>query len=180
MIALVDTNSILSLVRYYLPFGNAWWQAWLQQQLQEGHILLLDAVHRAAGKLAYNELPWLQGFKPLVKTDGLLPPNPQKSAVKTNDHFARQAEKRQLTAVEFEAAKNFWLRSADARLVIKALVLAHENPGEEIHIITEESRTENDGKLFKKIPAIADFLDISTMPLPQYLAHTGLKVQFEF
>lgn len=182
MTALIDTSSLLAFCRYYLPLDTSYWEKWLQNQLEEGNLKLLDTVKseckRVSGGLVIKKMAWFGEYKNTENTTGLIAPNPVKFNKRINDHFTRQQEKRRLTAEEFEALKRTWLSNADAHLIIKALQL--KGKSEDMCIITEESGTENDEKLFKKIPAIARMLDIEVHSLPEYLLKSGVKASFKF
>jgi hypothetical protein len=55
-----------------------------------------------------------------------------------------------------------------------------DNPGEEIHLVTEESSSSNDLKLFKKITAICSILDIPVLTLPELLEkYTEIDLGFQ-
>lgn len=182
MTALIDTSSLLAFCRYYLPLDQDYWEKWIKNEFEEGNLKLLDSVkvecNRVAGGLVPKKLTWFKDYNKTEKTAGLLAPSPAKFNKRINDHFTRQYEKRTLTTEEFEAAKRSWLNNADAHLIIKALQIKHQQ--EEVCIITEESGTENDGKLFKKIPAIARMLEIEVNSLPEYLQTSGLNASFKF
>ncbi len=46
-------------------------------------------------------------------------------------------------------------------------------------LVTEETESSNDNKLFKKIPAICKELEIETMTLPELIAkYDGINIDF--
>ncbi len=69
-----------------------------------------------------------------------------------------------MTDEEFESQKNFSLGRADMKQVILALNL--HNDGERVFLVTEETESSNENKLFKKITAICKELNIETLSLP--------------
>jgi len=54
------------------------------------------------------------------------------------------------------------LESADAKIILHALNIKRNNPV----IVTEETSTGNDNKIFKKIPTICSLTDIECCTLP--------------
>lgn len=46
-----------------------------------------------------------------------------------------------------------------------------------ISVLTEETKSQNDGKLFQKLPSICDFLKINTITLTEYLKAHGIKIE---
>ncbi len=61
------------------------------------------------------------------------------------------------------------MESADAKMIMFGQRLIKENSEEEIYLVTEETSSPNDLKLFKKIPAICDILGIPVITLPELL-----------
>lgn len=60
------------------------------------------------------------------------------------------------------------------------LSLNLKNQGEQVIIVTEETESSNDNKLFKKIPAICKELEIDTMTLPELIAnYEGIDIDFQ-
>lgn len=52
--------------------------------------------------------------------------------------------------------------------------------GERVVLVTEETESSNDNKLFKKIPAICKELEIETMTLPELIAkYDGIDIDFQ-
>ncbi len=58
--------------------------------------------------------------------------------------------------------------NSDMKQVILSLNLKAK--GEQVILVTEETESSNDNKLFKKIPAICKELNVETMTLPELLA----------
>lgn len=76
---------------------------------------------------------------------------------------------KKLSESEFEVQKNRFMESADAKLIMYCQHLIKNNPEKENYLVTEETSTANDIKLFKKIPAICETLGIPVTTLPQHL-----------
>ncbi|MFA6820206.1 MAG: DUF4411 domain-containing protein, partial [Bacteroidaceae bacterium] len=43
-------------------------------------------------------------------------------------------------------------------------------------VMTEETRNQNDGKLFKKLPLLCDFLKVKVITAVDYLYQNGFKI----
>ena len=54
----------------------------------------------------------------------------------------------------------------------------HDDNEAEICVVTEESKTANDKKIFKKIPALCDFIGVRCITLADYLADTSFQPLF--
>ncbi len=107
----------------------------------------------------------------------MLPPSTKEFYNLLNDNF-RTPLSRRLNDAEFEERKKEFLETADARMIILALIKKSEK--EEIIIVTEESATGNDSKAFKKIPSICKMLDIKVMTLPDLLKiYQGIDIEFK-
>lgn len=179
MKVVIDTNSLLSLVRYYLPFDKkvVLFQ-YFKSKIENGDIIIIDKVleectYSSKGRvievLEYlADKTFLKSAKVPYKTDSLLVPNTKQFFHQLNSVFVNAPIRRKLTDVEFENQKNSFIESADMKQVILALTLKEK--GEQVIIVTEETESSNDNKLFKKIPAICKELEIETMTLPEIIA----------
>jgi len=189
MKVVIDTNSLLSLVRYYLPFDKkgVLFQ-FIKSKIENGNIIIIDKVldectYNSKGlvlsKLPYlNDKAFLKASKVPYKTDSLLVPNTRQFFHQLNTVFVNSPIRRKLTDVEFENQKNSFIESADMKQVILSLNL--KNQGEQVIIVTEETESSNDNKLFKKIPAICKELEIQTMTLPELIAkYDGIDIDFQ-
>jgi hypothetical protein len=76
-----------------------------------------------------------------------------------------------LTAAQYETEKNAYLNSADIKQIILCMNLIKNH--EDVVLLTEESRSSNDSKLFKKIPAICNILGINSISLPDLLSRSS-------
>jgi hypothetical protein len=185
----IDTNSLLSLVRYYLPFDKkAVLFDFIKFKIEIGEIVIIDKVLE---ECAYNSKgivlktlsyltnkTFLKSAKIPFKTDSLLAPSPRKFLSQVDNNFVVGSQKNRLNPVEYEVAKNQFLNSADIKLIILCLNLI--NSKEEVFLVTEETEGSNDNKLFKKIPAICKELNIQTMTLPQILTrYDGIEFEFK-
>lgn len=189
----IDTSSLIALVRYYLPFDvdNNLYEL-IKRKIQNGDIIVLDAVlsecvFQSSGlvlkKLDFlNDKDFKKQFKVPLKTVDLLPPAPAKFMRQVESQFTIGVMKNRLADFEFELEKERWLKSADARLIIYCL--NHINEGtltlEDVFIVTEESKSQNDSKVFQKIPAICDILNINVLTLPELLIKFKDEINIDF
>lgn len=179
MKVVIDTNSLLSLVRYYLPFDkNSVLFDFFKTKIEEREIIIIDKVYEqclynAKGiilqKLAFLEdKAFLKSAKTSHKTEALIAPSPGKFLRMMENQFVVSVQRRKLTDVEFEIQKNIHLEDADIKQIILCLHLMLDE-GENVVLVTEETADSNDNKLFKKIPAICKELGIKTMTLPELI-----------
>lgn len=191
MKVVIDTNSLLSLVRYYLPFDkkNVLFQ-FIKKKIEIGEIIIIDKVleeckYNSKGlvisKLDYlNNKDFCKSAKIPFKTDSLIAPSPAKFLRQLENQFVNTIvrKQRKLTDTEFENQKNSFLNNADLKQIILCLNLKQED--EEVLLVTEETENNNDNKLFKKIPAICKELNIDTLTLPELLKkYEDIDIDFQ-
>ena len=191
MKVVIDTNSLLSLVRYYLPFDKkrVLYQ-FFKKKIEIGEIIIIDKVleectYNSKGivisTLNYlNDKEFLKSAKVPFKTDSLLAPSPAKFLRQVESQFVNTIvrKQRKLTDTEFENQKKTFLNNADMKQIILCLNLQKE--GEKVVLVTEETEISNDNKLFKKIPAICKELNIDTLTLPELLEkYDGIDIDFQ-
>ncbi len=180
----IDTSSLFSLVRYYLPFDKEKrLYHFIGKKIEAKEILVIEEVYLECKSIAQGmvvqALPYLAEKKHHLKTDELLAG--RKLFNRIENDFAITVQKKKLTDAQFENMKNSYLASADFKLILLALREKGSIDGG-ITIVTEESSASNDNKAFKKIPAICDLqgMDITCWDLPKYLKNTegiGFGVQ---
>jgi hypothetical protein len=191
MKVVIDTNSLLSLVRYYLPFDKkgVLFQ-FFKKKIETGEIIIIDKVleectYNSKGivllRLDYlKDKAFLKTSKVPYKTDSLLAPSPAKFLRQVESQFVNTVVRHQkkLTDTEFDNQKNAFINDTDMRQVILCLNLMKD--GEKVVLVTEETESSNDNKLFKKIPAICKELNIVTFALPELLAkYDGIDIDFQ-
>lgn len=79
------------------------------------------------------------------------------------------ARKNTLLETEFENRKQAFLDSADAKLILFCIKSKDPLNLEKVVLVTEETKTDNDNKVFKKLPEICSLLDIEHCNLPTLL-----------
>lgn len=191
MKVVIDTSSLLSLVRYYLPFDKRGVLfEFFKKKIETGEIIVIDQVLQ---ECTYNSkgivlatLKYLgdkcfqKANRVPYKTEDLLAPAPSKFLRQVDGQFVNTVVRRQqnITETEFENQKDLFLKGADMRQVI--LCLNIQKGGERVVLVTEETEVSNDNKLFRKLPAICRELEIETMTLPELLAkYEGIDLDFQ-
>jgi hypothetical protein len=190
MKVVIDTSSLLSLVRYYLPFDtdNKLYNL-IKLEIKNHNIIVIDEVLNessfVSGKLVIKKLDFLtdkdfvKAHKIPTKTKDLIPPSPAKFYNLVDNTFITTNAKR-LNSAQFEQQKKEFLDSADARMVIYLLNEISKNSFEKLMLITEETEGSNDQKAFKKLPAICKILNIEVKTLPELLEmYNDINIKFE-
>ena len=191
MKVVIDTNSLLSLVRYYLPFDkNSVLFSFIKEKISSGEIIIIDKILEECEYISKGmvlnsldflaEKSFLKSFRIPANTEYILPPAPAKFYRQIDNQFINGVIKNKLTPVEYENRKSDFLNSADMRLILFCLNLKKINPQQEIYLVTEETEDSNDSKVFRKIPAICRILEIETLNLPQMLDRfDGVNIEFK-
>jgi hypothetical protein len=181
MKALMDTSSLLAIVRYYLPFDDSGViKQKIQAKFESGEILLLDKVLAeskfVAQGIILKELDFVDPKSSLiVKTADLVPSKKFYNLLENSFCNKDIVRLKGITAVEFETEKSRFLSTADASLILYALSIKESAP----IIVTEESKASNDSKVFKKIPENCKSIDITCCTLPQFLKdHLSVSIRF--
>jgi hypothetical protein len=189
MIAIVDTSSFVSLVRYYFPFDkNQVLSSFVKSQIEDHQILLIDKVYdecRYVSKgIVLQELAYLsdkkfqKSAKIPITTTALVAPSPAKFLSLVDNNFVNGSQKNILRPEEYEVRKRAFLESADIKMILLCLNMIEADPNSDVVIVTEESESPNDEKPFKKIPAICMVLGIRSITMPKYLESSGINVNY--
>jgi len=180
MKVVIDTSSLLSLVRYYLPFDKKiiLFEA-IKSKIAKGEIIVIDKIieecEYISKGLVLTKLPFLinkqfnKTHKLPLNTEFLLPPALAKFYRMVDNNFVVTVLKNKLTDTQYDSRKNDFMNSADMKLILTSLNIMKDFPDEEILLATEESEVSNDDKLFKKIPAISSQLNIQTINVQQLI-----------
>lgn len=181
MIIVIDTSSLLSLIRYYLPFDkqNILFE-FIKTKIETGKIIVLDKVFEeckyTSKGIVVESLDYLKSKKNQVKTTELLPTT--KFFNQLENQFINGSVKNRLSNVEFENRKDAFLESADVKLLLYGL--SQRNSSEKLIIVSEETAVSNDNKSFKKLPAICHILNLEIITLPKLLElYDGIAVEFK-
>jgi len=182
MKALFDTSSLLALIRYYMPFDDiSDLKQAIQKKFENGEIILLDKVidesKFVARGIILQELNFINTAKaPIVKTADMVPNKKFYNLLENGFCNKNIVRMKGIDEVEFGHEINKFIETADARLLLYALSIKNNSPV----IVTEESHSSNDNKIFKKIPENCKVSDIACFTLPQYLKnHVGISMSVE-
>lgn len=183
---LIDTSSLISLSRYYLPFDDGVLLAIFRDKFIEGQLLYLDAVHeeclRSAKGIVHECLPFLNDKDFLnahdffIDTSSKLPYKQKEFNHFLHNDFINRKAAQSLSKSQIEAFCEDYYASADFRLILTAWNAKHLHTEEDCCIITEESPESNDGKLFRKIPKNCEIAGLPVMTLPNYMKKHGFKM----
>ena len=168
MNAVIDTSSLLAFVRYYLPFDTKnKFKNLVKSKFESGEIIILDKIVSESKYIAkgiiLTELDFIkETTKEIIKTNSLIPS--KKFYNLLDNQFCNKdiIKLKGITETEFELEKTRFLNSPDASLILYALTIKNENP----IIITEETKTANDNKIFKKIPEICHSIALESCSIP--------------
>ena len=93
------------------------------------------------------------------------------------NQFSIQIQRRKLNDIEFESKKKDFLESADAKLLLYCLKEKTELNLDNPFIVSEETASENDGKVFKKLPVLCSLIDVDHCNLTDmFKNHFKLKL----
>lgn len=168
MNVIIDTSSLLALVRYYLPFDTKnSLKEFIKEKFESGELLIIDRVFEEASYISkgiiLKELDFLKDKKKHIQTTEILP-NSTFFNLLENQFCNKDVKKLQdITEVEFEFEKERYLKMADAKMILFALSIKEENP----ILVTEETKNANDNKLFKKLPDNCRTINIECCNLPK-------------
>ncbi len=154
---LIDTSSLMAMVRYYIPFEKSdALKKLIKNKIQTGDIVLLDKVAEEASlvskKIIVKTLVFISDKKLQTKTNDLLP-YPKFFNMLDNE-FANHVQKSKLNNIEFEEERNKYLETADAKFILYLLEERKKLGVDDTILVTEETSTDNDNKPFKKLPLI--------------------------
>lgn len=181
MRTIIDTSSLLSLVRYYLPFDkNNSLKNFVEDKFTNGEIILLDKVYDeckyVARGIVLDNLAFLKP-KPkwIIDTISILPE--QKLFKRLASDLSVKIQRDKLQPIEFESEQSDFLNSADGKLILYCLEENKNLNIEKLILVTEETGKENDGKTFKKLPELCRLLGIEYCNLPTlFRDHFKLKL----
>lgn len=167
---LADTSSLLIIVKYFIPFQkDKQLYNFLKEKFEEGALIMLDAVYNEAKYVSkgiiLEKLDFLNDKSQLVKTTDLIPDRKFFNLIEHQfcDQTVRKG--RNITATEFELEKTKFLDQADGKIIL----YSYYNNNENYCVLTEETKTSNDMKLFKKLPLIFDEIKVKHCNLTELL-----------
>ena len=191
MIIVIDTSSLLSLVRYYLPFDKKkiLFEI-IKTKIANGEILVIDKIieecEYTSKGIVLETLDYLKDKtfnktnKLPLNTEFILPPAPAKFYRMIDNNFVVPVQRARLNDIQYDSLKTEFMNSADMKMILTVLNLKKDNRQQDIYLVTEETEVSNDHKVFKKIPAICSQIDIETINIQQLLdKFEGLNIEIK-
>lgn len=185
MKAIFDTSSLMALVKYYLPFDlHGRLLSCMVTAFNRGEIVIIDKVVTEAKYLSkgiiIEKLDFISNNKRLIMSTADILPD-RKFLNRLDNEFCNKDTVRLagLTSAEYESQKSGYLETADAKIILTSMMLRKTGGliQEKVLVVTEESLANNDGKVFKKIPAICGLVDLDCCDLPKYIKdHAGIQL----
>ena len=177
-----DTSSLVALARYYHPFdkdGRLF--DFVRSKFLSKEIIVLDAILNEARYtskgIALKAYPFIEEQKDfIVDTKELMPYSTKKFDNMVDKNFAVAALVNN-GKVNYSIMKQGFLNSGDGKLILTMYNRLHDDKEAKICIVTEESRTGNDNKIIKKIPALCEFIGASCITLVDFLSTTSFRVE---
>lgn len=179
MTGVIDTSSLVAIARYYLPIKDeVKLLHFIEYKFRSGELILLSSVFHEASRtqkgIALKLMEFLNDKDLRFNDSDLTPPAPKKFSNQLDNNFCIPLQKKKLDAETYSIQKSQYMTTGDAKLVLFALNNTDKDPV----VITEETALSNDGKLFKKLPAICDFLGIKHMTIAEWLVENGISLDW--
>ena len=162
----IDTCSLLFLARDLLPLDkNKNLFKFIKSKFDEKKFMLLDSVYQEAKHISKGII--LQKFdflKAIKKEENLALLSKDHNTIDNN--WIAKGQRSKLQDNEYGVQKTRFIESADCQLILYA-------KRHKYSIITQESKSENDNKLFKKIPIICGQEQLKYNSATDYLANNN-------
>ena len=174
---IIDTSSLLNLVRYYHPFDS---DKKLYNKTEEmfvtEYFLLIENVLKEAERVAGGRI--LKTYSFLRKEAGKI------KRIKSDTAISRELHERidkgwvikTNKPENQEGYKEVKTREIEERADFQ-LVFAAIN--RRATVVTEESKSINDNKVFKKIPLICEHEEIPCITLPDLLKEIDIGIEYK-
>lgn len=174
MKAVIDTSSLVSLVRYYLPFDKEGkLKAFIEERIEAKKLVVLEQVvaecKRQGKGQVVKALPFID--KPKNKTAVTDVPVNKTLFNMIDNNFINGAIAGRLPGAEYQLKRDEFTASADFAMVLYSYSVKDK---EEVVVVTEETGYSNDGKPFRKIPGICETIGIRTLSLPLFLSENSI------
>jgi hypothetical protein len=182
MKAVIDTSSLVSLVRYFLPFDKEGkLKVFLAENILSRKIIVLEQVAEECKRQGKGQV--IEAFpfiaKPKYKTSiaGIQVNKAIYNLVDNN--FINASVRKRFPEAEYQLVRNQFIVSADFAMMLYAYSIKDK---ENVVIVTEETGFSNDGKPFKKIPDICSIIGVKTQNFPGFLLENriiDMKIEVE-
>ena len=174
MKAVIDTSSLVSLVRYFLPFDKEEkLKAFLEENIRSGKIIILEQVAEECKRQGKGQvieaLPFIAKTKYKTSIAGIQVNKAIYNLVDNN--FINASVRSRFPEAEYQFARDKFMASADFAMMLYAYSIKDK---ENVVIVTEETGYSNDGKPFKKIPDICGIIGVKTQNFPSFLLENSI------
>lgn len=179
MLGIIDTSSLVAIARYYLSIKDeAILLRFLEKKFRSDELVLLDTIHSEASRtqkgLATSRMSFLNDADLRINDAELVPVAPRKFSNQMDNNFCVPLKRKMLDDESYTILKDQYLQSGDGKIIVYAFNNIAKSP----IVITEETPQSNDGKLFRKIPAICDFLKIPHLSVAEWLSSNGVTLNW--
>lgn len=179
MIGIIDTSSLVAIARYYLPIKDeVKLLRFIESKFRSGELVMLSSIHLEASRtqkgIAIELMDFLNDNDLRLNDSDLMPPAPRKFSNQLDNNLCVPLQKKKLSSEAYSLQKAQYMSTGDAKMLLYAL----NNMDKEPVIITEETMLSNDGKLFKKLPAICEILEIPHMTVAEWLVANGTSIDW--
>lgn len=181
MIGIIDTSSLLAITRYYLSLKDERdLLDFIESKFRRGDLIFLNTIKSEAFRtqkgIVIESMKFLDEPELCVKDEDLLPPAPRRFSNQLDHNLCVPLQKKRLTDEQYVLQKEAYMQSGDIKMVLYALNNVELDPV----IITEETPLNNDGKLFRKLPMVCNFLGIRYMSIVEWLRNNGIHLTWNF
>ena len=184
MAIVVDTCSLVMIAKNYLPLDeDGRMVAFIEQAFVNKELLLLDTILGEARGISkgvvLEKMKFLDDKNIVINTTDMLPLSPRRFDNMVDNNFCIRLLKKDFNDEQYIQQKEEFMKSGDAKILIYCWSKQNNQPDIFVDycVMTEETRTQNDGKLFKKLPMLCDFLNVNTTTAVDYLHRNGFKIE---
>ena len=143
MKVVIDTSSLLSLVRYYLPFDSKkiLFEV-IKSKIAIGEIIVIDKIidecaYTSKGTVLttlsfLKDTSFNKAHKLPLNTEFILPPALTKFYRMVDNNFVVNSQKARLTETQYDSLKNDFMNSADMKLILTSLNIKKDFPAEDV------------------------------------------------
>lgn len=177
---IIDTCSWVALAKYYYTFDNKQeLYHYFENKVLHKEFIILDKVYEeckyTSKGIAVTSFEFIG--KNQTKTDEIIPTKKNFNVVK-NQYCYKQMINTLGDDNLFDQLMQKFMESADYKMIlyVESLKRMKELFNDDATIVTEETPTQNDHKLFKKIPDICSIENFSCITVPQLLKISPLNI----
>lgn len=179
---IIDTCSWIALAKYYCDFDNKKeLYTFFKDKIEHREYLILDEVYNecrlTSRGIVVQFFDFITVKENITKTTEINPTTKDFRKVKDLYCYKRLANKLK-DDILFDKQMEKFMKSADYKIILYVEYCKNKQElfNNETIIVTEETPTQNDHKLFKKIPDICSIENFSCITVPQLLKISPLNI----